>query len=152
MLEFATKTELAVSDTFPVTALASNKNAFPLVCVVIVRNSATLACATFKFATRVVLVTVNGAVPVATLEVNVLAITPVAPKLPTLALPVAFNVPDILTPAPVTTKTLAFPTALMFTFPLADGMFTFEFPLLIEAELILIEVNDKLPDPSVVKY
>ena len=41
----------------------------------------------------------------------------------------AVTVPATFTPVPVTTTTLALPTALMLTFPLALGMFTFEFPL-----------------------
>ena len=49
------------------------------------------------------------------------------PKLLTLALPVAFNVPDTLTPVPVITS-VVLPAAVIFTFPLAVGMYTFEFP------------------------
>ena len=80
-------------------------------CAFVVTVPALPAVATFKFATCVVLVTVNGAVPVATLDVKVLAttapavlifpapilpvavISPAVPKLPTLALPLALNVP-----------------------------------------------------------
>lgn len=46
---------------------------------------ATPDVATFKFATRVVLVTVNGAVPVAMLLINLVAVT----------LPVTFKYPDV---------------------------------------------------------
>ena len=92
------------------------------------------------------LVTVNGAVPVATFEVSVLAttapevtklppvtfpvaaITPDAPILPILALPVTFNVPAIFAPVPVTTITLALPATLRLMLPLAAGMFKFELP------------------------
>ena len=35
----------------------------------------------------------------------------------------------MLAPVPVTTNTLALPTADMFTLPLAAGILTFEFPL-----------------------
>ena len=63
-------------------------------------KSATFAYATFKLATRVVEVTVNGAVPVATFEVSVLATTaPAVLRLPALALPVTaseVNVPTLV--------------------------------------------------------
>ena len=45
--------------------------------------------------------------------------TRATPKLSTLELPVAFNVPATLMPVPVTTNMLAFPATLVFTFPLA---------------------------------
>ena len=53
----------------------------------------------------------------------------VAPMLPTFALPVAFSVPVMLAPVPVTTTTLAVPTEEILTLPLAAGMFMFELPL-----------------------
>jgi len=66
---------------------------------------------------------------------------------PTIIFPVVFNVPDTFTPVPVTTTTLALPTALIFTFPLAAGMFTLLFPLL--RTDVPIVANDRLPEPSV---
>ena len=62
---------------------------------------------TFKLATLVVLVTTNGAVPVATLDMNcgvvilALANTCAVPKLPTLALPTTLAVPEIFAPVAV---------------------------------------------------
>ena len=53
--------------------------------------------------------------------------------LPALRLPVMFAVPVIFAPVPVITTTLALPTALKFILPLAVGMFTLLFPLLIDA-------------------
>ena len=41
-----------------------------MLCKVVTVKSVTLAYATFRLATRVVLVTVNGAVPTATLEIS----------------------------------------------------------------------------------
>jgi len=52
----------------------------------------------------------------------------VAPILPTLALPVTFNVPATLAPVPVTTR-VVLPTAVRLTLPLAVGILTFELPL-----------------------
>ena len=52
-----------------------------------------------------------------------------APIFPTLALPVAFNVPVMFAPVPVTTTIFALPAAEILTFPLAAGMFTFDVPL-----------------------
>ena len=45
------------------------------------------------------------------------------PKFPTLALPVAFNVPVTLTPVHVTIAILALPTAEIVTFQLAAEIF-----------------------------
>ena len=52
----------------------------------------------------------------------------VAPILPTLALPVAFSVPVMLAPVPVTVTMFALPAAEIFTLPLAAGMLTFDVP------------------------
>ena len=49
--------------------------------------------------------------------------------LPTVALPVMFAVPVMFAPVPVTTSTLALPTALILTFPLAAGILTLLLPL-----------------------
>ena len=69
----------------------------------------------FKFATTVFELTTNGAVPVAILD----TICPAVPKLPTLALPETFAVPVIFAPVPVTTNTLAVPTAEILTLAFA---------------------------------
>ena len=100
--------------------------------------------------------TVNGAVPVATFDSNVLATTlpavvklppdtlpvavinPPVPKLPTLALPVAFNVPATFTPVLVTTTTFAVPVALILTLPFADGILTLLLPFTIVVELEIL--------------
>jgi hypothetical protein len=66
---------------------------------------------------------------------------PVVAKLATVVLPVTFKVPATLTPVPVTITILALPTALMFTLPLADGIFTLLLPLLILELLVLIPVS-----------
>ena len=47
---------------------------------------------------------------------------------PIIKLPVMFAVPATFIPVPVTTTTLALPTALKLIFPFADGILTFEFP------------------------
>ena len=72
--------------------------------------------------------------------------------LPAVRLPVAFNVPATLTPVPVTTS-IVLPTALILTLPLALGMFTLLFPLL----MLLVDPDDtvdhdNVPVPSVCKY
>ena len=60
----------------------------PVVSNVTTLKSLTLAYVTFKFATRVVLETVKGAIPVLTFDVNLLAVTNVVEfKLPTFAFP-----------------------------------------------------------------
>ena len=95
------------------------------------------AVATDKFATCVVEVTTNGAVPVATFEINwgavtfAVASTCAVPKLLTLAFPVAFNVPEIFAPVPVTTR-VVLPTAVKLIFPFAVGILTFELPFACE--------------------
>jgi hypothetical protein len=72
---------LVTSDTLPVAAFANMKKLFPDPAATVIK-SATFAYATFKLLTRVVLATVNGAVPVTTLETSVLAVTaPDTPKL-----------------------------------------------------------------------
>ena len=73
--------------------------------------------------------------------------------LPAVRLPVIFAVPVMFAPVPVITKTLALPTALMLTLPLAEGMFTLLFPLL----MLLVEPletvdQDNVPEPSVDRY
>ena len=65
---------------------------------------------------------------------------PVVAKLATVVLPDTFNVPATLTPVPVTITIFALPTALMFTLPLADEIFTLLLPLLI-LELLLINYD-----------
>ena len=74
-------------------------------------------------------------------------ISPLVPKLPTFALPVAFNVPATLIPVPVTTTTFALPTAEILTLPLAAGISTLLLPLLIL--LVLTDIQLKLPLPLV---
>jgi hypothetical protein len=67
-------------------------------------------------------------------------------------LPVTFNVPATLTPVPVITITVL-PTAVKLILPLAVGIFTLLFPLLIlldAPELTVDQVN--VPVPSVCKY
>ena len=66
-------------------------------------------------------------------------------KLATIKLPVAFNVPEIFAPVPVTTNTLALPTALILTLPLATGMFILLLPLLTPAELRGVQLNPPPP-------
>ena len=58
-----------------------------------------------------------GCAAVVKVPPNVVAITPVAPKLPTFALPVIFAVPVILAPVEVITTTFDVPPLLMFTLP-----------------------------------
>ena len=65
---------LVSSATLPVAAFAKTRKLFPVPAATLIL-SATLAYATFKLDTRVVLVTVNGAVPVVTFEINRLAVT-----------------------------------------------------------------------------
>ena len=64
------------------------------------------------------------------MPVAVIAVTfaLVAPILPTLALPVAFNVPAMFAPVAVTTRTLAVPLTERFMLPAAAGMLTFDVP------------------------
>ena len=62
----------------------------------------------------------------------VATISPTVPKLPTLALPEAFNVPVTLTPVPETTTIFALPTALIVTLPFALGIDTLLLPLAID--------------------
>ena len=76
-----------------------------------------------------VLAIVNGAVPVATLLSNILLITlPLAPKLPTLALPETLNVPEIFAPVPVTVTMFALPTADIVTLPFDEAIRTLLLP------------------------
>ena len=75
-----------------------------------------LAWSTFKLATRVVLVTVNGAVPVAIED----TICPAVPKLPTLAFPEILYVPFATTPVLVAVHlAVVFPVTYSETFPFA---------------------------------
>ena len=62
--------------------------------------------------------------------VKLVATTAVAPKLPTLALPVALSVPVIFAPVPVTVNTFAVPAELTVTLPLAATL-TFDVPFCI---------------------
>ena len=88
-----------------------------------------------------------------TLTLDTLPPEPDVTILPTVALPVTFNVPATLTPVPVTTSMFALPTALMFTLPLAAGIFTLLFPLLmLLVDPLLTVDHERLPDPSVDKY
>jgi hypothetical protein len=90
---------LVSSATLPVAALAKIRKLFPVPAATLIL-SATLARATYKLGTTVVEVTTSGAVPVATLEVSVLATTaPAVFKLPALALPV--TVSDVSVPVDV---------------------------------------------------
>ena len=70
----------------------------------------------------------------------------VAPTLPKLALPVAFSVPETLTPVPVITMILALPALLNVMLPLFKT-FTFEVPFVNPEVLIL--AKERLPEPSV---
>ena len=89
--KLAVRPVLVISATLPVAAFAKIIKLFPVPAATLIL-SATFAYATFKLLTRVVLVTVNGAVPVATLLVNVLPTTaPAVFKFPALALPVTAN-------------------------------------------------------------
>ncbi len=65
---------------------------------------------------------------------------------PNVTLPVMFAVPATFIPVPVTTITLALPTALKLIFPFAAGILTVEFPF--------ANTPTKLPDvvlPDTVK-
>ena len=83
--------------------------------------------------------TTNGAVPVDTFDINcgavIFAVARIlaVPKLPTLALPVAFNVPVTLIPVPVAINTFAFPATPTVTLPLLVAIATLLVPLLIDA-------------------
>ena len=74
--------------------------------------------------TRVVLVTTNGAVPVAMFDISwgevtfAVASTCAVPKLLTLALPEIFAVPLIFAPVPVIVN-VVLPTAAIVTLPFA---------------------------------
>ena len=108
---------LVTSAILPVAAFAKIIKLLPVPAATLI-ESATFAYATFKLLTRVVEVTVSGAVPVAIFEVNVLATTapavlilpppilpvavikPPVPMLPMLALPEIDN--DVIVPKLVT--------------------------------------------------
>ena len=82
----------------------------------------------------------------------VAVIKPAVSKLPTIVLPVTLAVPVMLAPVPVTTN-VVLPTAVILTLPLAEGMFTLLFPLLILLAAPELTVDqDKLPAPSVCRY
>ena len=102
---------------------------------------AVVAVAAAKLATVVVDDTTNGAVPVATVDIS----CPVTAKLPALALPVAFRVPDTLTPVPVTTSTLALPFTDVLTLPFETGILTFEVPLAILVPVAGLAHSSVLP-------
>ena len=92
---------LVSSAIFPDAAFAKIRKLFPVPATALTK-SATFACATFKFATRVVDVTVNGAVPVATFEIKVLAVM----------LPAVAKLPDVV--VPVTPSEVSVPTEVIF--------------------------------------
>ena len=73
----------------------------------------------------------------------------VAPRLPTLALPLTLTVPVIFAPVPVTTRTLALPADPTVTLPFAATTI-FEFPFVRLDELIVDQT--KVPEPLVCKY
>jgi len=88
-----------------------------------------------------------------TLTLLTLPPEPLVVKLPTVVLPVTFNVPVMFAPVPVITNMFALPTALILTFPLLDGMLTLLLPLLILLVDPLATVDqDSIPEPSVCKY
>ena len=58
----------------------------------------------------------------------VVAINVAVPKLPVFALPLAFNVPVMLAPVPLTVN-VALPAELITTLPLADGIAKLLLPL-----------------------
>ena len=74
----------------------------PATALAVVAKVARPAVATFKFATCVVLVTVNGAVPGAILDIKRLAVT----------IPAVFKLPEVV--LPVTVKLVNVPTLVMF--------------------------------------
>ena len=73
------------------------------------------------------------------------AITLPVPKLATLALPVAFNVPVMLAPVVVTTSMLAKPPTEVLTFPLTTGIDTLDVPF--ESVVPIGILVSKLPSP-----
>ena len=148
----AIKPVLVTSATLPVAAFAKTRKLFPVPAAALIK-SVTFAYATFKLATRVVDVTTNGAVPVATFEISwgevtfAVARTRAVPKLPTLALPEAFNVPAMFAPVAVTTITLAVPLTERLMLPAATGMLTFELPFTIVDPGTAITPVILLPSP-----
>ena len=118
----------------------------PVFCVVTTLKSLTFAYETFKFATLLVLCTLNGApVTVAILDINcglvtlALANTCAVPKLPKLALPEVVitplpvsNVPATLTPVPVTVIMFALPATPIVIFPFVVLISTLLVPFAIE--------------------
>ena len=71
-----------------------------------------------------------------------------APILPTLALPLAFNVPVILAPLVVTTSLLEEPPTEILTFPLTVGIATFDVPLIIWLFARAVTLVNKPPSPE----
>ena len=72
---------------------------------------------------------------------KVVATIPVAPKLPTLAFPVAFSVPVIFAPVDVTTNTLATPATLVVILPLTPTISTLLVPFAILETAISPAIN-----------
>ena len=97
----------------------------------------------FKFVTLVVDDTVNGAVPVAMFEISVgavtLAVAPTnaTPKLPTLALPVTFKVPETFIPVLVIVISSGPPAAVSTILP---------FEVIVMVLLPLASVPTKFPE------
>ena len=101
---------LVISATLPVAAFANIRKLFPVPAATLIL-SATLAYATFKLLTRVVLVTVNGAVPVAILDTNILALITLAPEiLPPVPLDTIFPIVAL----PDTVKSVSVPVLVIF--------------------------------------
>lgn len=71
-----------------------------------------------------------------------------APIFPTLALPLAFNVPATFIPVPVTTTTLAVPPLEILMLPPEVGMFTFEVPLTIVLFARAVTLVNRPPSPE----
>ena len=97
--KLAIKPVLVNSDILPVAAFAKIRKLFPVPAATLIL-SARLARATYKLGTTVVLVTVNGAIPVATLLTKKLAVMfPAVAKLPLVVVAVTAsddNVPTLV--------------------------------------------------------
>ena len=129
-------------------------------------KSARFALETYKFGTTVVLVTTNGAVPVAMFDINcgavilavantcavlilpILALPVTFKLLPRLAIPVILAVPEILAPVPVTVKIAALPATPTVTLPPDVAILTLDVPLLILAPPPTA-IQLSVPEPSV---
>jgi hypothetical protein len=84
--------------------------------------------------------------PDITLALLMLPPEPDVTKLPKLALPVAFNVPAILTPVPVTINMFAFPALLIVTLLFAETR-TLLLPFTIELPALTVIPVNRLPLP-----